>query len=75
MKPSANWCGLAKSAVCRLRDLPAERMTASGPAWPARLPRLLGVANALEAMQSYGSTAPAEVDRQLQLWSDRLAAR
>jgi argininosuccinate lyase len=35
--------------------------------------KVLGVANALAAFKSAGSTAPAEVDRQLELWKLRLA--
>jgi argininosuccinate lyase len=30
------------------------------------------VANALAAFRSYGSTAPAEVERQLAAWEERL---
>jgi len=33
---------------------------------------VLGVANALAAFRSYGSTAPAEVARQLKAWGERL---
>jgi argininosuccinate lyase len=33
---------------------------------------VLGVANALAAFRSYGSTAPAEVERQLAAWRQRL---
>jgi len=34
---------------------------------------VLGVANALAAFRSAGSTAPAEVERQLGSWRERLA--
>ncbi|MEA1951054.1 MAG: hypothetical protein U9N87_06695, partial [Planctomycetota bacterium] len=33
---------------------------------------VLGVKKAVEAMKSYGSTAPAEVDRQIAIWKTRL---
>jgi len=33
---------------------------------------VLGVANALAAFRSAGSTAPAEVERQLTLWTAKL---
>ena len=33
---------------------------------------VLGVANAIKAFRSYGSTAPAEVAKQLQSWKERL---
>ena len=32
----------------------------------------LGVANAVNAFVSYGSTAPAEVDKQIARWQERL---
>jgi argininosuccinate lyase len=34
---------------------------------------VLGVKNAIEAFRSYGSTAPAEVEKQLEQWEQRLA--
>ena len=33
---------------------------------------VLGVENAINAFRSYGSTAPVEVERQLQHWKQRL---
>ena len=33
---------------------------------------VLGVANAVKAFRSYGSTAPAEVEKQLSSWKERL---
>jgi argininosuccinate lyase len=39
------------------------------------VPKVLGVANALKAFRSFGSTAPAEVERQLAAWRSRLAPR
>jgi argininosuccinate lyase len=33
---------------------------------------VLGVNNALKAFRSYGSTAPAEVERQLRWWKEQL---
>jgi argininosuccinate lyase len=35
--------------------------------------RLLGVENAINAFRSYGSTAPAEVEKQLDHWIQRLS--
>jgi argininosuccinate lyase len=58
---------------CRLADLPAEAFEAVCPGLGAEAPKVLGVANALAAFQSYGSTAPAEVERQLGQWEQRLA--
>ena len=58
---------------CRLVDLPAEAFEAIRPGLSAEVPEVLGVKNALAAFQSYGSTAPAEVARQLAAWRNRLA--
>jgi argininosuccinate lyase len=57
---------------CRLADLPAEAFEAVRPGLGAEAPKVLGVANALAAFRSYGSTAPAEVERQLEAWEARL---
>ncbi len=51
---------------CRLVDLPEAMFPAPG------VKDSLGVANALAAFKSHGSTAPAEVERQLQEWKNRL---
>lgn len=51
---------------CRLADLP----DASFPA--PEVKASLGVSNALSAFKSYGSTAPAEVAKQLAEWKTRL---
>jgi argininosuccinate lyase len=55
---------------CRLVDLPADVFDATVPSADVR--NVLGVSNALAAFQSYGSTAPAEVRRQLRAWKERL---
>ena len=52
---------------CRLADLPDELFPVPG------VKESLGVANALTAFKSYGSTAPAEVKRQLREWKERLS--
>ena len=62
---------------CRLVDLPADVFGAvlgePGVLTPGLSVRdVLGVANALAAFKSYGSTAPAEVERQLREWQERL---
>jgi argininosuccinate lyase len=51
---------------CRLADLPDELFPVPG------VKASLGVANALAAFKSYGSTAPAEVAKQLAEWKTRL---
>jgi argininosuccinate lyase len=58
---------------CRLADLPAEAFEAVRPGLGAEAPKVLGVANALAAFRGPGSTAPAEVERQLAAWERRLA--
>ncbi len=62
---------------CRLVDLPDEQFDAilvpgQGAKSGASIKASLGVANALAAFKSYGSTAPAEVAKQLQDWKTRL---
>lgn len=58
---------------CRLADLPAADFDDIKPGLSADVPKVLGVANALAAFQSYGSTAPAEVQKQIEAWQHRLA--
>lgn len=58
---------------CRLIDLPQSAFEAIQPGIGGEVGKVLGVANALAAFQSYGSTAPAEVDRQMEAWRGRLA--
>ncbi|HVL14821.1 MAG TPA: argininosuccinate lyase [Gemmata sp.] len=57
---------------CRLSDLPDAAYEAAVPGRGAELRAALGVANALAAFKSYGSTAPAEVAKQLADWKSRL---
>jgi argininosuccinate lyase len=52
---------------CRLADLPDAMFPVP------EVKALLGVANSLAAFKSYGSTAPAEVERQLREWKQRLS--
>ena len=58
---------------CRLADLPQERFEAACPGQGSGVYSVLGVPNALRAFKSYGSTAPAEVAKQLEEWVARLA--
>ena len=51
---------------CRLADLSDDEIGTPG----ARA--VLGVVNALAAFKSYGSTAPAEVEKQLREWKKRI---
>jgi argininosuccinate lyase len=64
---------LGEERRCRLADLPPEVLESVRPELDSGVYKVLGVANALAAFRSAGSTAPAEVDRQLALWRTRLA--
>jgi argininosuccinate lyase len=60
---------------CRLVALPGELFEAIQPGLAEKARSVLGVANALAAFQSVGSTAPARVAEQLALWQQRLASK
>jgi argininosuccinate lyase len=55
----------------RLADLPDDAFLQVSPAL-AGARSVLGVSNAVKAFRSYGSTAPAEVEAQLNGWTERL---
>jgi argininosuccinate lyase len=57
---------------CRLAELPAEAFEEVQAGLAAEVPKVLGVANALKAFCSAGSTAPAEVSKQVAAWRQRL---
>jgi argininosuccinate lyase len=57
---------------CRLVDLPKEAFEGILPGRSGEIAQVLGVKSALAAFQSYGSTAPAEVQKQLDAWRERL---
>ena len=57
---------------CRLADLPPETYESIRPGIGSEVYKVLGVANALAAFRSAGSTGPAEVDRQLAAWKVKL---
>src|SRR5205807_7152324 len=59
---------LGEERGCRLAELPAEAYESVRPGLGAVVYDVVGVRNALAAFRSYGSTAPAEVDRQLAYW-------
>jgi argininosuccinate lyase len=62
-----------KSGLGRLADLPDDAFRAASPALGPEARSVLGVANAVAAFRSHGSTAPAEVEKQLARWEERLA--
>lgn len=57
---------------CRLADLPPEMFDSILPGLGSAVYPVLGVAKSVAAFRSYGSTAPAEVDKQLADWCERL---
>ena len=64
---------LCEELHCRLAELPAEVYEKVHAGLTPGVYKVLGVANALASFRSAGSTAPAEVGRQLGLWRQRLA--
>jgi argininosuccinate lyase len=64
---------LCEGRRCRLADLPAEEFDSVRPGLAPGVYKVLGVGNALAAFRSFGSTAPAEVERQLSDWRQRLS--
>jgi argininosuccinate lyase len=63
---------LCEERRCRLGDLPPETYESIRPGLGSGVYKVLGVANALNAFRSAGSTAPAEVEKQLTSWGARL---
>ena len=63
---------LCEQRRCRLAQLPDEVFDSVHPGLTPGVYQVLGVENALKAFRSYGSTAPTEVQRQLEAWRARL---
>lgn len=66
---------LCEGRACKLSDLPASDLSSACSAIGPDVKESLGVENAVRAFQSYGSTAPGEVERQLTNWRTRLGIR
>jgi argininosuccinate lyase len=67
--------GLVKKALdrkVRLSDLPLEDFCAALPELDESVYGVLGVDRAVASMQSYGSTAPAQVKKQVEKWKQKL---
>ena len=62
---------LCEQRRCRLADLEADVYESVRPGLTPGVYKVLGVANALQAFRSVGSTAPAEVAKQMERWSGR----
>ena len=58
---------------CRLLELPVERFEPYCPGQARGVYQVLGVSKALAAFKSYGSTSPAEVEKQVREWRARLS--
>ncbi len=56
----------------RLADLPLADFQATEPSLDKTVYDCLGVEKAVAAFQSYGSTAPAEVRKQIEIWNKKL---
>jgi len=57
----------------RLSDLTDAELVKTHPQLTTDVRAVLGVENAVRTFRSYGSTAPVEVEKQLNLWKMRLA--
>ena len=57
---------------CRLADLPLEDFRSCDPLLDESVYSILGVEQAIAAFRSYGSTAPAEVRKQIDLWKSKV---
>ena len=56
----------------RLSDLPLDDFRAALPELDESVYEVLGVERAVAAMQSYGSTAPEQVKKQIEIWKKRV---
>jgi argininosuccinate lyase len=57
----------------KLADLSDADLIQAHPKLGPSVRTILGAENSVSAFQSYGSTAPGEVDRQLHIWQQRLS--
>jgi argininosuccinate lyase len=58
---------------CRLSDLSPAEFAGAHPSLDARVFDVLGPEKSVAAFVSYGSTAPAEVAKQVEYWKQKLA--
>jgi argininosuccinate lyase len=63
---------LCEQRQCRLADLKLDEFRAAHPSFDETVHQSLGVENAVRAFQSYASTGPAQVAKQLAVWQARL---
>jgi argininosuccinate lyase len=62
---------LCEGKRCRLADLSLPELQAACPQIAADVSQVLGVANAVKALKSYGSGGRASVEQQLTQWKER----
>jgi argininosuccinate lyase len=65
---------LCEERRCRLIDLSADLYENISAGLSSEVYKVLGVDRSLRAFRSVGSTAPAEVARQLEIWKQRLSS-
>jgi argininosuccinate lyase len=63
---------LCEESHCRLAELPPAVFDGFRPGLSAGVFQVLGVANALKAFRSHGSTSPDQVELQLHWWEEQL---
>lgn len=66
---------LCEERGCRLAQLPPGEYETIRPGLGSGVYKILGVANALAAFRSVGSTAPSEVAKQLTIWQEKLGEK
>ena len=64
---------LRRGVFTSVADLTDADLAEAHPDLTPEARSVLGVDNAIKAFKSYGSTAPAEVAKQLALWKERLS--
>jgi len=66
--------GLAQERGCRLADLQLADFRSADPTLDESVYQVLGVERAVAAFRSYGSTAPAEVRKQMERWKAKVGS-
>jgi argininosuccinate lyase len=66
--------GTALARGCRLADLALEDFQFADPSLDQGVFEILGVDKAIAAFKSYGSTAPAEVRKQIERWKAKVGS-
>jgi argininosuccinate lyase len=64
--------GQALARGCRLADLSIDEFRSADPTLDESVYAVLGVERAVAAFRSYGSTAPAEVKKQVERWKEKI---